>query len=190
MLAIIATNIYLFILAVVLAILEIQIEGSHGWAKNLPTWRPSSAKWYVRWYQKIMGGKECTGYHLALFGFIFLFFHSPYFFGAPLTLESWLETLSLYFMFMVVWDFLWFVFNPDYPIKKFKKEHIWWHRRWWWLAPVEYYFGFLISFLVLLPIVNLDLFYWWLTNFGLFFVESLVVIIFTLFIIKIDDWRK
>lgn len=38
---IITTNLYIFIMATVLAILEIQIEGKHGWAKNLPTWRPS-----------------------------------------------------------------------------------------------------------------------------------------------------
>ena len=35
--SIIISNIYLFVLAVVLAILEIQIEGKHGWAMNLPT---------------------------------------------------------------------------------------------------------------------------------------------------------
>jgi len=41
---VITTNIYIFVMATVLALLEIQIEGANGWARNLPTWRPHAAK--------------------------------------------------------------------------------------------------------------------------------------------------
>jgi hypothetical protein len=53
---------------------------------------------------------------------------------------------------MLIEDFLWFVFNPHYGIKKFRKGQIWWHTNWlgpmpvlyWWLLPVVIvllYFG-------------------------------------------------
>lgn len=72
-----ATNIYIFILAVFLAILEIQIEGPHGWAKNLPTWRPKSKGLILRLYQKLMSDREATGYHMVMFTFVLLMFHLP-----------------------------------------------------------------------------------------------------------------
>lgn len=84
---IIVTNIYLFIMAVVLAIVEIQIEGQHGWAKNLPTWRPDSTKWYAKLYGKMMSGKDLTGYHLSMFIFVFMILNLPYVFGLSLTKE-------------------------------------------------------------------------------------------------------
>jgi len=32
--------VYFYLIGFFLAILEIQIEGEHGWAAKLPTWRP------------------------------------------------------------------------------------------------------------------------------------------------------
>lgn len=63
---ILPVNIYLFITATVLAILEIQIEGKHGWAKNLPAWRPKGRNPAVRFYSRMMSGKEMTGYHFFI----------------------------------------------------------------------------------------------------------------------------
>ena len=93
---------YFFLIGLSLALLEIEIEGPDGWAKNLPTKRIK-----IWWYQKF--GKEVTGYHLLLQIFLLLFMH------LPLILEnrfSWdLEALILsqYFFFLVYWDYLWFV---------------------------------------------------------------------------------
>ena len=114
MFEIILTNIYIFILAVVLAILEIQIEGPNGWAKNLPTWRPAADKWYIRMYVKFMSGREATGYHITMFSFVFLIFNLPYFFGLDINWNNWLRTASFFLIFVVLWDFLWFVLNPHY----------------------------------------------------------------------------
>lgn len=50
-----------FLIPLVLAHLEIQIEGSHGWAEKLPTWRWDSRA-VRRWF-----GKPVTGYHLCAF---------------------------------------------------------------------------------------------------------------------------
>src|SRR6476469_4487627 len=57
---------YFFFIALILAHLEIQIEGPHGWAEKLPTWRwdgPGVRRWF---------GKPVTGYHLCLVMFILL----------------------------------------------------------------------------------------------------------------------
>ncbi len=58
---------YLFGLCILLAYLEVQIEGPHGWAERLPTWRPQSHAWYARLYTRLMGQKQLTGYHIGMF---------------------------------------------------------------------------------------------------------------------------
>ncbi len=188
------TNIYIFALAVVLAVLEIQIEGPNGWAKNLPTWRPHPQKWYSQIYSKIMSGREFTGYHLTMFIFVFMIFHLPYVFGLEVTLDHWLKTISYYLMFSVMWDFLWFVLNPHYPLKNFTKEYISWHKRWLGYAPVDYYSVPMMSLLVILPLIILqkstEPFIWWGLNFSLFVLQTALLILFTLYILKIDNWKK
>lgn len=191
--SLVVTNVYLFIMAVVLAILEIQIEGEHGWAKNLPTWRPKNNSWLTRLYSRMMSGKELTGYHLSMFGFVFLILHLPYAFGLSLTLDNWLKTMSIFFLFSALWDFLWFVLNPYYPLKKFKAEYLSFHHKQWLLGvPVDYYFALIFSFLILLPIVLTgglaDVLVWWGINVSLFAVLTLAVIIYSLYVLKIDNW--
>ncbi|MCL5783956.1 MAG: hypothetical protein M1142_01195 [Patescibacteria group bacterium] len=186
------TNIYLFAMAAVLAILEIQIEGKHGWVKNLPTWRPKSHNFWVKLYSKMMSGKEMTGYHLTMFSFVFLIFGLPYVFGLPLTLENLLKTVSFYFIFCILWDFLWFVLNPHYPLKQFKKEHLdFHHKKWLWGVPTDYISGTIVSLVVLLPVYFKDpaILSWWGMNCGLFLIQTGIVIWFFLMVLKIDKWH-
>ena len=136
---------YLYLLALVLAFLEVQIEGAHGWAKNLPCWRPPAHHWYARLYVKVMGGKEMTGYHVAVFLFSFLILHLPYAWGLPWSRTAEALTLSQFFLFVVVWDFLWFVINPHYGLKKFRPNCISWHKRWLLGVPIDYWGGVLLS---------------------------------------------
>ena len=43
-------------------------------------------------------------------------------------------------LFWIVEDFLWFVFNPAYGIRRFRREDIWWHAQsWWWFMPRDYW---------------------------------------------------
>ncbi|MEK7542067.1 MAG: hypothetical protein AAB524_00005, partial [Patescibacteria group bacterium] len=56
--------------------------------------------------------------------------------------------LAMYFVWMPTWDFLWFVLNPYYGVKKFKKQNVWWHNRSHWLfniTPLDYLFGWGLS---------------------------------------------
>ncbi|KKQ77166.1 MAG: hypothetical protein US98_C0011G0005 [Parcubacteria group bacterium GW2011_GWC1_38_6] len=125
----IAFLVYILALAVILALWEIQIEGKNGWAEKLPCWRIEKG-----WIVRVMGGRPFTGYHLSLNLFMMAVIHFPVLF------VSWdwrLESLLLGSLIgiMVVEDFLWFIFNPHYGLKKFKKGEIWWHKNWWGPVP-------------------------------------------------------
>jgi len=171
--------IYLFVFCVILATLESQIEGGAGWAGNLPTWKPSLTHWYVRFYKKLMSGKDMTGYHLFIFSLVFLFMHYPYFVGRVWSWPSELTTLSLFFLVTIFWDFLWFVINPRYDFRHFWAEKVWWHKKWFLHLPVDYWFGFVLSLLFYLKFsLNWVLLKEWLNIVGLFFVLTLVVVIF------------
>lgn len=141
---------YLFLVSLILAALEIQIEGEAGWAINLPTWKPSDSEWYSRFYRKIMAEKDITGYHLLVFSLVLAFLHYPYFIGRVWSLSSELTTLSLFFLVAITWDFLWLVLNPHYGLGRFRAEHIWWHKKWFLFAPIDYWLGLMVSALLYL----------------------------------------
>lgn len=180
------TNVYIFIMATVLAILEIQIEGAGGWAKNLPTWRPRPDHPLAKIYSKIMSGKELTGYHTAMWIFVVLIFHLPFALGLPLTVDSKLKTLSLFFIFIALWDFLWFVLNPFHPLKNFTKNNPN-HKSFLLGMPIDYYYALTVS--LVLAFIG-GFFSWWLANMGLFILETILAILFSLYILGIDNWVK
>jgi len=126
----------LLVLSALLAATEVQIEGPHGWAANLPTWRVDN------WLTKAMlSGKPLTGYHVFLFSFVFVFVHWPFLCGlAPWSLGHELRVLSFNFLFWILEDFWWFLFNPAFGLSKFKRIDVWWHApAWWWIAPRDYW---------------------------------------------------
>jgi hypothetical protein len=117
-----ALGAYFFLMAFVLAHLEIQIEGPHGWAEKLPTWRwdgPGVRRWF---------GKPITGYHLCLITFILLFLHVPQFYGASWAREA--DLLAMFFFLSVTWDVLWFACNRHFGIGRFRKGQVWWFPAW------------------------------------------------------------
>jgi len=180
----ILTNMYIFIMALVLAILEIQIEGKDGWAKNLPTWKPPLHTWYAELYSRLMFKKRLTGYHLAMYLFVILIFFLPYADGLPLTLFNGTKTLSLYFLFTVVWDFFWFVLNPNYSLAKFKRQYVPWHVLWLFGLPADYWAALVLSFVVLTPnFINnysSNILSWWFLNIILFGVQTFFICILSM----------
>lgn len=130
---------YLFFIALALAYLEVQIEGPNGWAAKLPTWR-STKPWLLR----LNSGKPVTGYHLALTATLLLFFHLPAFW----TTWTWSKealTMVSFLVFTIVWDYLWFVVNPGFGLRRYNRANVWWFKRWFLGVPVDYWFGLLIS---------------------------------------------
>jgi hypothetical protein len=93
--------IFIIISSIFLAYLEIQIEGTVGWAKNLPTWKYKISNF------------EITGYHLSLWGFLFIICHFPLFFTSwSLTKESFI--ISFFIILLLVEDSFWFLLNKEF----------------------------------------------------------------------------
>lgn len=121
--------------AATFALIEIQIEGSAGWAQNLPTWRVRS-----RLLAALFPGRPLTGYHFWVLIFIGIVAHLPFAFGLPWTWSGQLRSIAFILFFWVLEDFLWFALNPHYGLRRFQPQHIWWHKKSWWLiAPREYF---------------------------------------------------
>lgn len=147
-----------FVYCLVLAWLEVQIEGEHGWAANLPTWRrqPAWASEHSLFFRGLRaawrlfsGGNELTGYHLAMILFVFGSMMMPLLMATP-TQQLSLRCLGFFFLTLVTWDFLWFVINPAYGVRRFSKQAIKWHPRWIGPMPASYPFGYLFGALCLL----------------------------------------
>ena len=115
---------------------EIEIEGPHGWAENLPTWRISN-----RWTKLLYGSRPLTGYHLWMQLFVVLMAQLPFALSAwHLTWGRELQVVGFIMLFFIIEDFLWFVLNPAYGLRRFRRENIWWHApTWWWIMPRCYW---------------------------------------------------
>jgi len=140
---------YLFLLALLFAFVEIEIEGRYGWAERLPTWYRKTGP--SRVFSLCKSGKPLTGYHLFMLLFMLAAFHFPFAVGLPWSVATELQILSALVLFFIVEDFLWFVFNPAYGIRNFRKGKIWWHSRSVWvlgLFPVDYLSGLATSLLL------------------------------------------
>jgi hypothetical protein len=134
---------FMAFMALILALWEIQIEGKDGWAANSPGWRLEKG-----WLVKITGGRPITGYHFYMTVFIIALVHLPLFFVT----WSWrLECLLLgfYLGMVLLEDFLWFVLNPYYGIKNFRRGKIWWHRTWWGPVPSLYWILLVLTVLLI-----------------------------------------
>ena len=169
-------------LSLTLALMEIQIEGKNGWARELPTWRANPNSKIFRVFSMVMPGKDLTGYHMLFFVLIVMIFHFPYVQGLPFTLLNWLMTLSLMFLCMLMEDFLWFIFNPAYGMQKFFGNQVPWHERRVFGLPSDYFMAFgtslLMSLIAYLISQNVGIFLWWFANISIFFLLISASIIF------------
>lgn len=132
-----------FVLALLFAAMEVENEGKYGWAEKAPTWYRTTGI-AGKLYGLFMGGKPMTGYHIFTFFLSLLVFHIPFFAGKEWSPPKELEVVGLWFAWSCVWDYLWFVLNPYYGVKNFKRTKVWWHAKSWWfmgIIPADYLFG-------------------------------------------------
>ena len=83
---------WVLLLGFFFANVEIQIEGSAGWAANLPTWRIEK-HWLLDLF---WGGRAMTGYHAWVFPFVALFFHLPVDGAGRIWLPTFAAVLALF----------------------------------------------------------------------------------------------
>lgn len=128
--------IFILVSATVHALLEIQIEGSHGWAAKLPTWIFQNS-----WTKRFTEVGHITGFHIFTVLLVFVFAHFSVFFVEQWTIYHEAFVLSFIVLHFVLEDFLWFLYNPSFGIRKFSRSHIWWHTHWLFGVPVSYWIG-------------------------------------------------
>ncbi len=96
--------------ALFFALLEVQIEGPHGWARDLPTWRIDN-----RWTRLVFGSRPVTGYHLYAHLFLLVVLHLPYALGFTVpSLAAEARIAAFWVGFWILENYLWFVFNPAF----------------------------------------------------------------------------
>ena len=130
------------VMAAIMALFEIQIEGSRGWAANLPTWKVNfSLPIFGMWGNT---EKPVTGYHIYLWLFSFILLH----FAFLLTKWSWKKELylcSFYIFFSTFEGLLWFVFNPAWGWHMFRYGITWYKELWILGLPAEYWLRFVVG---------------------------------------------
>lgn len=131
------------LIAVVMASLEIQIEGTAGWAAALPTWRkiihfPVMGMWGRT------SEKPLTGYHLYLWLFSFLLPHATFLY-TKWTWKKEASVISFYIFFSTFEGLLWFILNPAWGWSKFRYGIPWYKELWVFGLPSEYWLRFTIG---------------------------------------------
>lgn len=142
-----ALAIFLFLSASLHAKLEIEIEGRHGWAEKLPTRHFRFA--LMRYFSE---HGYVTGFHLYTILFVFTLMHFPVFFVEQWSLNMELFVLGFFLLHVTLEDFLWFMYNPAFGLKRFSPKYIWWHKHWFLGVPISYWLGVPVGLLLLFVI--------------------------------------
>jgi hypothetical protein len=121
--------------AYLFANVEIQIEGSAGWASNLPTWRIEQHPLLDLFF----GGRAMTGYHAWTLPCILAFFHLPMAFGGVWSWRLEARAAACFIIFWIVEDALWFICNPAFGWERLSPAHATWHKHWFLGLPLDYW---------------------------------------------------
>ena len=132
---------YTYVSAALYALIEIEIEGRDGWCKKLPTFTIKSGPF-----------KNFTFYHLIMAAIVFLTNIYPLCLlqikNDTLQWDTLRSNLMVNIFNITLWfgveDFLWFVLNPYYTLKRYKRNLIQWHawQPWPLGIPSHNYFSF------------------------------------------------
>jgi hypothetical protein len=137
--------VFLFAYALLFAAVEIEIEGAHGWAERLPTWYRVRPR-YARLFGALMGGKPLTGYHAVMILVPLVSLHAGFVHGLRWSWAGEAAVLAAYLVWVPTWDFLWFLLNPSYGWRRFRKGEIWWlDGQWLGRLPADYLRAFVAS---------------------------------------------
>ena len=126
--------IFIWIIAafICMAFWEAYVEGKHPWAKKALGWRKRITKRYV-----------LTAYHFWV-NLMFAFLIS-----LPLVVYGWNSELagvliSAGVIGLIVEDFLWFIVNPFWNLKKFNSKAVYWYH-WIKIGKFEIPWGYVIG---------------------------------------------
>ena len=126
---------------------EAVLEGYEGWAKDRKVWR-----------FKVSKNHDYTSYHLVTYYILFpLVIIALPLLVAGFSWQLFWLLLASYLIGSIFEDFMWFVFNPERPFKKWNPKDTTWYP---WLVikrfalPVSYVVKFVIGVLMLVFLVG------------------------------------
>ena len=117
-------SLFICIFALLYALLEIEIEGPNGWAKNLPT-------------PKILF--HFTQYHVIMNLIVILIFFRIYYNNK----NDFTKTIFIITLWFMLEDTYWFIYNSKYTLKKYNKKFVKWHK-WYMGLPLGTWISFAI----------------------------------------------
>ena len=132
--------VFVFLFALVFALIEIEIEGKDGWAAKLPTAR--NVVGHLTLYHVYMVALAV----LVVSGFVVFRERLPC--GTapapvPPSPSAYLLVKIVFHvvLYLLLQDFLWFVFNPHYTLKGYGPGTVGWHGGWWGGVPAFNFAG-------------------------------------------------
>jgi hypothetical protein len=124
------------LLGFLLAMVEIQAMGMHGWAAGLPTtWRIDS-HWALDWFA---AGRPLTAYHAWLGGFLIAMVHLPLALLGAWTVKLEARVLGALLLLWLARDVWWFALNPAYGLAAVTPERATWIKHWFLRLPTDWW---------------------------------------------------
>jgi hypothetical protein len=130
------------LVAFLLAMVEIQVMGIHGWAAGLPTTWRIERHWALDWFA---AGRPLTAYHAWLGGFLIAVLHLP-----MAVLGAWTVKLEARVLGCLLWlwlarDIWWFALNPAYGLSAVTPERATWIKIWFLYLPSDWWWLFILG---------------------------------------------
>jgi hypothetical protein len=130
------------LIAFLLAMVEIQVMGIHGWAAGLPTTWRIEHHWALDWFA---AGRPLTAYHAWLGGFLIAMIHLP-----MAVLGAWTVKLEARVLGCLLWlwlarDVWWFALNPAYGLSAVTPERATWIKIWFLYLPSDWWLLFILG---------------------------------------------
>ena len=130
---------YILLIFVAIAFWEAYIEGRYGWASRQVGWKINTKVGFMT--------RPLDGYHFwSWIVMLPMFLMLPFVMFGWNTHLFWLVIIG-FLLGSVLEDFLWFVVNPDFPLRDFNPEGVWWH---YWIGFGKYK---LPEFFIVYPIL-------------------------------------
>lgn len=122
------------LLGFVLAMVEIQSTGIHGWAASLPTTWRIEAHPVLDW---CLAGRPLTAWHAWLLGFLFIMVHLPAALLGAWSLKLEARALGTFLLLWLARDVWWFVLNPG-GLAMLSPERATWIKHWVLNVPTDW----------------------------------------------------
>ena len=145
-------NIFIFVYGFLWALTMVNAEGLVGWGGVSPAWKLDTRRWYSFLFWPFAQGRPVNFLPVSAIMTFTVSFLLPVIWNInkniPFTLINFGELVSYFIIFAILEDFIWFLINPYYGLRKFNKQIVTWHPRWLGFLPTDYWIALVIYIIV------------------------------------------